>query len=488
MAVEVEVDAVVHVEGEVAALVLIDAHEYLLIAARVARVPVSARTTLLLAQIVLERIVDNQAIVVNGRHELHLQVGVHVVHLPLLGREHARLQAHQAVPHRTLHAEVVQIGHLVLVVWRRRGAARQLPRLLVATTVSRHLSDVAAYGERLVVVGRGRRVSSGASKRAPRATCVRVERLLLFVVVVEASDRLDEAMGDLESVLGLAVGELLVGGGALEDDAVDERALVGQEQVVEAHGAARLAEQTHLARRAAEVGEIAFAVPLDGEHLVGEAGIAGHQRVVQEHEAERTDAVVGRHDDDVLERGECGAVGDAQVGRAAVVRAAEYPEESGLALRVAQHPVAVDVGRSAGAAAGAAVVVAGVQAERVRHVLERVDRLVGDGGEEARVLLAAHRHPDVHVEAVLAHVVRRIPHLAAVEVGAERRVHLLPARGPRVGRVVRVLRAQRLVEPLRELEALLVDGRLRERQTEELVHVLVERRRQWWWWRWRWRR
>ncbi len=37
---------------------------------------------------------------------------------------------------------------------------------------------------------------------------------------------------------------------------------------MEAHGAARLAEQAHFAGRAAEVSEIAFTEPLDGHDLV----------------------------------------------------------------------------------------------------------------------------------------------------------------------------------------------------------------------------
>lgn len=147
---------------------------------------------------------------------------------------------------------------------------------------------------------------------------------------------------------------------------------------------------------------VVLAEPFDDHGLIGEARISGRERIVQVQKAERPDAIIERDHDDVLESGEQSAVGDVEVGRARVVRAAVDPEERGLER-------------------------ARLYAKAVRYVVDapiRVDVPQRLDVVQQIVLFVRHRYPNVKVETVLGHAVRRIPHLRARKTRKRRVVFL----------------------------------------------------------------
>lgn len=100
---EVKIDRIVEIESEIGALVLVDAHENVMI-------ETCTNIGRRILEIDLARIVLDEPEVVDGGHELHLQVVVDVVDVELSERQVLRGRAHQTFG--KLGVELVESGEL----------------------------------------------------------------------------------------------------------------------------------------------------------------------------------------------------------------------------------------------------------------------------------------------------------------------------------------------------------------------------------------
>ncbi len=96
---------------------------------------------------------------------------------------------------------------------------------------------------------------------------------------------------------------MMAGAGLGDPPAEQTLAAVPCQQRADTHRTGRLAEHGHVRRVAAEPADV-VAHPFEGGHLVEDAGIAAPrgvgEQLVEVEEPERVEAVVQRHEDDVV--------------------------------------------------------------------------------------------------------------------------------------------------------------------------------------------